>query len=72
MSCWERVFQRSSLTAADNARIDREVEELRKALYNDYRMSPNAMAVLLGQEVTAAEVRIAADGHDVEVKLEEV
>lgn len=80
MSCWDRRWRDSlgnpsggpsgGLDPDEYQRIDREVEALRASLYEHVPMSSDAMSVLLGQQVSGVQTRIAADGHDVEVKFE--
>lgn len=73
MTCWERTWERVAREQIrrDNERIDREVELLRQTLYSDVRMSPSAMSLILGVQVSQVDTRIAADGHDVEVRFED-
>lgn len=80
VSCWERVWSAAEQRQArayramrgEYARIDREVEALKDSLTSDRRLSADALSTLLGMNVSGpVEARIAVDGHDVEVRLED-
>ena len=71
MSCWERTWQIVQVQR-EFRRIDREIEVLRQSLYEHVVMSSDALSNLLGLNITGSvETRVALDGHDVEVKLED-
>jgi len=79
MVCWDRVWDAAAQRRAaafralkgEYERIDREIEALRQAVYSDTKMSSDAMALILGQNITGTvEVRMAVDGHDIEVREE--
>ena len=74
MTCWQTRFSDASAAAAqaEDARINKAIEELKRSILAA-PMAGDALSELLRADVGMSKVRtrVAVDGHDIEVELQD-